>query len=87
MNWLLIAEIAYGFILIAVMLRVIFDSSNVTKTLAYLILIIFLPVAGMFLYFAFGINYRKRKLYSRKIIVDDVMDKELDENITNHGRS
>ena len=81
MNWFLIAEIAYALILIAVMLRVIYDSSNVTKTLAYLILIIFLPVGGMLLYFAVGINYRKRKLYSRKIIVDDVLARDLPKDV------
>lgn len=81
MNWFLIAEIAYALILIAVMLRVIYDSSNVTKTLAYLILIIFLPVGGMLLYFAVGINYRRRKLYSRKIIVDDVLARDLPKDV------
>ena len=59
MNWILLAEIIYVVIIIAVLLRVIYDTQSVTKTLAYLLLVIFLPFIGIFIYFSFGINYRK----------------------------
>ena len=70
MNWILLAEIIYVIIIIAVLLRVIYDTQSVTKTLAYLLLVIFLPFIGIFIYFSFGINYRKNKLYSKKIAQD-----------------
>lgn len=70
MNWILLAEIIYIFVIIAVLLRVIYDTQSVTKTLAYLLLVIFLPLIGIFIYFSFGINYRKNKLYSKKIVQD-----------------
>ena len=70
MNWVFILEIIYILFLIGVCLRIIYDTQSVTKTLAYLLLVIFLPIIGVFIYFSFGINYRKNKLYSKKIIQD-----------------
>ena len=75
MNWILILEIIYILFLIAVSLRIIYDTQTVTKTLAYLLLVIFLPLLGIFIYFSFGINYRKNKLYSKKIIQDSKQEK------------
>ena len=71
MNWILIAKIAYLLIVFLVILRVLFDTRSSTKALAYILFIIFVPVAGILFYFSFGINYRKRKLYSKKIGVDE----------------
>lgn len=50
--------------------RIIKDTQNPTKALAYIMLTVMLPIAGVFIYFSFGINYRKRKLYSKKLISD-----------------
>lgn len=77
MNWLLIGEIAYITILAATCVRVIYDTRTTTKTMAYLLLAIFLPVAGIIFYFSFGINYRKRKIYGRKEISDTAVLEEL----------
>ena len=70
MNWVLILEIIYIIFLIGVSLRIIYDTQSVTKTLAYLLLVVFLPLIGVFIHFSFGINYRKNKLYNKKIIQD-----------------
>ncbi len=77
MSWLILFEIAYVFVLILVCLRIIYDTRNNTKTLAYLLLTIFVPVAGFIFYFSFGINYRKRKMYSKKLIKDEFLRKKL----------
>ncbi|MBF8457977.1 cardiolipin synthase [Kaistella sp. G5-32] len=71
MNWILLIEIIYVLFISGVLLRIIYDTQSVTKTLAYLLLVIFLPIIGVFIYFSFGINYRKNKLYSKKIIQDE----------------
>ncbi|MNK03596.1 Major cardiolipin synthase ClsA [compost metagenome] len=71
MNWLLIAEIAYVIILILVCLRIIYDTRSTTKTLAYLLFAIFVPFFGMIFYFFFGINYRHRKMYTKKLFEND----------------
>jgi len=71
MNWILILDVVYVIILILVCLRIIYDTTSTNKTLAYLLLVVFIPVAGMLFYFSFGINYRKRRVYSKKLIEDD----------------
>jgi len=77
MNWILLFEIIYVIILILVILRVLYDTRSGTKTLAYILFIIFIPIVGMLFYFSFGINYRKRKLYSKKIILDNKLRQEI----------
>ena len=71
MNWILLGQIAYSILVILVILRVLNDTRSSTKALAYILSIVFVPVAGIIFYFSFGINYRKRKLYSKKVDVDE----------------
>ena len=81
MNWWLIVEIAYLIILVLVCLKVIYDTRSHVKTLAYLLLVIFVPVFGIIFYFSFGINYRKHKLYSKKLVDDVQLASKLEEDI------
>jgi cardiolipin synthase A/B len=71
MNWLLIALIAYVLVVIFICFRVLYDINSTTKAFAYLLVLVFLPGIGMLIYFAVGANYRKQKLYSKKIVKDD----------------
>ena len=87
MNWLLIWEIVYVLIMILVCLRIVYDTRNNTKTLAYLLLAIFLPVIGILFYFSFGINYRKRKMYSKKLLKDDNLAKKLKADIFQYSKN
>lgn len=77
MNWIVILDIVYIIILVLVCLRIIYDTTSTNKTLAYLLLVIFIPVVGMLFYFSFGINYRKRRVYSKKLIEDDSLRREV----------
>ncbi|HEX2847459.1 MAG TPA: cardiolipin synthase [Chitinophagaceae bacterium] len=77
MNWLLLSEILYVLILVATCIRIVYDTRTTTKTMAYLLLAVFLPVAGIIFYFSFGINYRKRKIYGRKEISNATVLEEL----------
>lgn len=86
MNWLLVYEICYIAAMVLVCLRIVYDTRNTTKTLAYLLLVIFLPVIGILFYFSFGTNYRKRKMYSKKIIDDDNLAQKLRESIFQSSR-
>ncbi|HEU4861989.1 MAG TPA: PLDc N-terminal domain-containing protein, partial [Chitinophagaceae bacterium] len=85
MNWLLIIELLYLLILVIVCVRIIYDTNSTVKTLAYLLLVIFLPLFGIFFYFSFGINYRKRELYSKKIIDDDNLWAQIKENVSTYS--
>lgn len=84
-NWVLTGEILYIIIVALVCLRVIFDTRSSTKTLGYLLMIIFLPVAGMFIYFSFGINYRKNKIYTKKLIHDEKLETAIGKRIREHS--
>ena len=84
-NWFLIIELLYLLVLVIVCIRIIYDTNSTVKTLAYLLLAIFLPLLGILFYFAFGINYRKRELYSKKIITDDNLWNQIKENITSYS--
>jgi cardiolipin synthase len=77
MDWLFIAEIIYTIIVIMVCLHIIYDTNNTTKTLAYLLFTVFVPFIGIGFYFFFGINYRSRKMYSKKIFENAGLAKRL----------
>ncbi|GGG15671.1 cardiolipin synthase [Pontibacter amylolyticus] len=80
-NWLLIGETLYLGILILVSLRIIYDTRSSIKTLAYLLLVIFVPVGGILFYFSFGINYRKRSLYSKKLLQNVELMNQIERRI------
>ena len=71
MNLLLVFEIIYLILVLAICLRIVYETRTSVKALAYILVVIFLPIIGIFFYFSFGINYRKRILYSKKLIDDD----------------
>lgn len=64
MQWIFL--IIYVVILTIVCLRIIFETRSSTKSLAYLLVCIFIPVFGIFFYLLVGINYWKTKLYIKK---------------------
>ena len=68
-----------------VIFRVLYDTRSGIKALAYILLIVLVPFFGIFFYFFFGINYRKRKLYSRKIVKDEVLHKKILTHVQNYS--
>jgi cardiolipin synthase len=81
MNWLLIIEIIYSLLVVAICIRIIYDTRSSSKTLAYLLLTLFVPVGGMLFYLIFGVNIRKRIIYTKKLINDEKRLKELNHRI------
>ena len=73
MNWIVFLEIAYIILMLLVIPQVLYDTRSGTKALAYILFIVLIPVVGILFYFSFGINYRKRKLYSKKIAQDETL--------------
>jgi cardiolipin synthase A/B len=86
MNWLTIFESLYILVLIFVCLRIILDTRSTTKSLAYLLFAIFVPFAGIIFYFLFGINYRTRKMYSKKLVENDVLSARLNKQIYQYSK-
>lgn len=67
-HWVSIAlQITYVTFIFLLSLKVVMDTKDPSKTLGYLILIIFLPFVGAIVYLFFGVNYRKNKFYTFKI--------------------
>lgn len=54
----------YVLIVVASMLTVLMDNRQPAKTMAWVMVLVFLPVVGIILYFFFGQNTRKEKLIS-----------------------
>ncbi len=79
MSWIVLT--IYIACLVLVCLRIIFETHSSTKTLAYLLFCIFIPVFGILFYLAFGINYWRKKLYSSKTGEDDQLLEDLKKKI------
>lgn len=77
MSWYYVAGIFYVLLMIGVCLRVIYETRSATKTMAYLLLILFVPVLGIVFYILFGVNYWKIKLYNSKSKEDEKLLKKL----------
>jgi cardiolipin synthase A/B len=77
MNWYYIALIIYALLLIIVCLRIVYETRSTTKTVAYLLFALLIPVAGIVFYIIFGINYWKMKMYNKKSIEDEKIVKKL----------
>lgn len=52
--------LAYVGILIFTIIRILLDTQTSSKSLAYVLLVIVVPVFGIVFYFSFGVNYRHR---------------------------
>jgi cardiolipin synthase len=69
-TWLIIDVILlllYIAFLVYTIIRILLDTSSSSKALAYLLLVMLLPLFGCIFYFAFGINYRHRKIKNRAV--------------------
>lgn len=78
MNWVLLAELAYILLIIGVCLRIVFDTRSTSKASAYILLVLLIPVVGIFIYFSVGVNYRKKKLYTKNLFADELKTEIVD---------
>ncbi len=76
---MLIATIIYSCILLFTVVRILIDTHSTSKTLAYLLLVFAVPIAGIFIYYAIGVNYRH--LSSR--FLGSKIQQELDTGFSN----
>ncbi len=64
--WILLT--LYLFIIVGTMISVLMDNRQPDKTMAWLLVLIFLPVVGIVLYIFFGQNTRKERMMSQRSI-------------------
>ena len=87
MDWYYLAIIIYIIVLAGVLLRILFETHATTKTLAYILLCIFIPVLGILFYITFGINYWRKKRYSKKMQEDCGVLDHLKNNIEQYNKA
>ena len=56
----------YLSIIIATMITIIMDNRQPTKTMAWILVLVFLPIVGFVLYIFFGQNIRKERFISQR---------------------
>jgi cardiolipin synthase len=87
MHWWTLGIIVYVAILILVYIRILFETRSTTKTLAYLLLTLFVPVFGIGFYMLFGFNYWRKRRYNRKIEMGSRLQDELRKSIHEYNES
>ena len=56
-----VAVAVYVLVIVYTVVRILLDTSSTPKTLAYILLVLILPLLGMIFYFSFGVNYRHKE--------------------------
>lgn len=64
LHWMILA--VYVVVIVATMTAVLMDNRQPVKTMAWLMVLVFLPVVGIVLYFFFGQNIRKERMISQR---------------------
>ena len=60
----IILVVVYTVILVYTVIRILLDTRSTPKTLAYILLVLFVPVVGILFFFAFGGDYRHNEFTS-----------------------
>src|SRR5690554_2346029 len=84
--WIYIVQFLYTLLLLFVCVRILIDTRSVSKTLAWLFFVLFVPVIGVIFYFSIGINYRKRKMYNKKLKIDITLKEQIEQMVYNHRK-
>lgn len=58
----------YWIVVVSVMIRVVLRNHDTVKTLAWIMVFVFIPFLGLLLYFFFGRNTRKRRMAGKRLM-------------------
>ena len=61
-----IGVVLYVLVIVITMITVLLDNRQPSKTIAWVLVLMFLPVIGIILYFFFGQNTRKERIISEQ---------------------
>lgn len=67
--WIILIVINYLLVILAAF-TVLTKNINPTKTISYIIVLVFFPLFGLVVYYLFGQEYRKNKIFNRKNILN-----------------
>ncbi|WP_439152484.1 cardiolipin synthase [Winogradskyella sp.] len=74
--WQILIGLNYVLALSAVV-TILFKKLNPTKTLSYIIVLLVFPFLGLLVYYLFGQEYRKSKIFSRKNVLNQSVVKQI----------
>lgn len=78
--WLILLMINY-LLVIVVAFAILLKNINPTKTVSYIIVLVFFPFLGLIVYYLFGQEYRKNKIFNRKHILNQKMIEEVNQQL------
>ena len=62
---------------ISAVITILFKKINPTKTLSYIIVLLVFPFVGLIVYYLFGQEYRKSKIFNRKHVLNQSVVKQI----------
>lgn len=69
--WMLRAvNIIFGITIVLMIIVLVLENDDPVSTLAWILVLLYIPVVGFFLYLFFGRNWRKSRLFNRKGLLD-----------------
>ncbi|MEZ4802476.1 MAG: cardiolipin synthase [Gelidibacter sp.] len=78
--WILLLVINY-ILVIVVAFAILLKNINPTKTVSYIIVLVFFPFFGLIVYYLFGQEYRKDKIFNRKHILNQKIIEEVNQQL------
>ncbi|NLA24064.1 MAG: cardiolipin synthase [Bacteroidales bacterium] len=70
----------FALIYIGILLTILMENRNPSKSLAYILVLIFVPVLGLVIYYFFGQDLRKKKIFQKKVFKEVDIYNEYIEN-------
>lgn len=74
--------ILYITIVVIICLNILINTETPSKALGYILLVISFPVVGIIIYLSVGLNYRKKRLYRKKLRIDESEFPKLEDKAT-----
>jgi cardiolipin synthase len=78
--WQILIGLNYVLALSAV-ITILFKKINPTKTLSYIIVLLVFPFVGLIVYYLFGQEYRKSKIFNRKHVLNQSVVKQIQDEL------
>lgn len=79
-NWWPLLIVANYVLVISTVITILLNNINPTKTVSYIIVLALFPFFGLLVYYMFGQQYRKTKIFNRKHIVNSKVIQSVRKN-------
>ncbi|MBR9846312.1 MAG: cardiolipin synthase [Algicola sp.] len=78
--WYILLVVNY-LLAVSAVITIILKNINPSKTVAYIMVLVFFPFFGLIVYYLFGQEYRKSKIFNRKDIANTKIIKSVGDNL------